>query len=72
MLLAELLSEPLAKFIIVKCHQAANTVEESAYDEGCYMLHFSLVEHHGDGESGNLKDTSTIEKLSARINAVTK
>lgn len=71
LLLAELLSEPLAKFIIVKSHQAANTVEESAYDEGCYMLHFSLVEHHGDGESGNLKDTNTIEKLSARINAVT-
>lgn len=36
------------------------------------MLHFSLVKHHGDGEHENLKDANTIEKLSARINAVTK
>ena len=72
MLSAKLLSEPLAKFIVIKFYLAANTVEESAYNEGCYMLHFSLVEHHGDGEHGNLKDAYTTEKLSARINAVTK
>lgn len=79
MLLAKLLSEPLAEFIVVKSYLAANKAEESAYDKRCYMYvimffkgNFSLVEYHGDGQKGNLKGTNNTEKRSARINAVTK
>lgn len=79
-MLAKLLSEPLAEFIVVKSYLAANKAEESAYDKRCYMYvimffkgNFSLVEYHGDGQKGNLnKSTNNTEKRSARINAVTK